>query len=169
MVGSLPLPVLAPSGEHDTEHHASRQQFAQCVMACVWQVSQRLQDAKSLSSAADLVQAVTTMDVLDDWLIRYAEACLPAETWPRIAERLAGFGEQALPRRFVHRDRRVPALVMQLRSPAFTASVDDELQCLIEACRYDAAFYNAVMGNLQQGGQLVRLAEKAIEREAPHG
>ncbi|CBV43932.1 hypothetical protein [Halomonas elongata] len=167
MVGSLPLPVLAPSGEHDTEHHASRQQFAQCVMACVWQVSQRLQ--VPLVSAQDLAHAAATMDALDDWLIRYAEACLPAEAWPRIAERLAGFGEQAMPRRFVHRDRRVPALVMQLRDAAFSAAVDDELQCLIEACRYDAAFYNAVMGNLQQGGQLVRLAEAAIQREGQHG
>lgn len=167
MVGSLPLPVLAPSGEHDTEHHASRQQFATCVMACVWHVSQRLQEP--LASANALVQAAATMDTLDTWLIRYAEACLPAETWPRIAERLAGFGEHAMPRRFLHRDRRVPALVMQLRDPAFTAAADDELQCLIEACRYDAAFYNAVMGNLQQGGQLVRLAESVLEEEGKDG
>lgn len=111
----------------------------------------------------ELVEQLQTQDQLDQLCIGYAQSYLSeedVEAWPQIAVLVDSLSEPALPVRFKHRDRRIPALKLYIaaaaqRSGLKTNSVFVGLTALSD---YDPDHYRTLMAVLAQDGLAIASA-----------
>lgn len=118
---------------------------------------------------ADLVEQLQTQDRLDQLCIDYAHSYLSeedVEAWPQIAALVDSLSEPALPVRFKHRDKRIPALKLYIaaaqRSGLKANGVFAGLTALSD---YDPDHYRMLVAVLAQDGlAIAKAAIAALEK-----
>jgi hypothetical protein len=105
----------------------------------------------------ELVEQLRTQDQVDQLCIDYAQSFLSAQdagAWPQIVALVDSLSEPALPVRFKHRDRRIPALKLYIATAAQRSALktDAVFAGLTTLTDYDPDHYRALTAVLDQDG-----------------
>lgn len=165
----LRLPVTAfdaldvPTISHQPAEDVERRLLFATRLLMISAISFRLLK-RPLESGA-LIRQVSTINGLDEMVIDVALEVLPEGVWEEIEGKLESFGKDAIPKIYQGRDKRLCGLILVLRN---RPSENEELERLFKgfesACRYDGAYYDAIMANMATQGVLKEVAHLVIEQ-----